>query len=424
MANFLNAIAKKTHNSDSPFGVSPIQMRGFGVQKKSQESSPMTKTQLWENYQQAKQLNQKGANISPAAILPIQAKLIQAKLSIGQPGDKYEQEADSVANRVMAMSEPAQVQREGLPEEEQKLQMKPLAEKISPLVQREELPQEEALQMKQSSQPNAQTATPDLESQLSSSKGRGNPLSDDVRSFMEPRFGADFSGVRVHTGSDAVQMNQDVNAQVFAHGQDIYFGAGKAPGKDALTAHELTHVVQQTGAVQTELLQREDEDEDNKTVVNFDSELELPIELKDKKGQVVFTQAANLELSLSTKALYTANASKVRFSFGKLKLATVLSAVSEMDSGVPAANTEATVSGGASVTILSVKITSPSLFLPAGSTLKIGGDLKGTANIFDGSLEPKIEPKIGITIPLTKKAILELEASPGVEYGGKLNISF
>jgi hypothetical protein len=66
---------------------------------------------------------------------------------------------------------------------------------------------------------------------------------------MEPRFGADFSQVRVHTGSDAVQMNREVNAQAFAHGQDIYFGAGKAPAKDALTAHELTHVVQQTGEV-------------------------------------------------------------------------------------------------------------------------------------------------------------------------------
>ena len=86
-----------------------------------------------------------------------------------------------------------------------------------------------------------------LESQLNASKGGGSPLSDDVRSFMEPRFGADFSGVQVHTGSDAVQMNRDVNAQAFAHGSDIYFGAGKAPGKDALTAHELTHVVQQAG---------------------------------------------------------------------------------------------------------------------------------------------------------------------------------
>jgi hypothetical protein len=64
---------------------------------------------------------------------------------------------------------------------------------------------------------------------------------------MEPRFGADFSAVRVHTGSDAVQMNRELGAQAFAHGSDVYFGAGKSPGNNELTAHELTHVVQQTG---------------------------------------------------------------------------------------------------------------------------------------------------------------------------------
>jgi hypothetical protein len=67
---------------------------------------------------------------------------------------------------------------------------------------------------------------------------------------MEPRFGADFSQVRVHTDSQAIQMNQAVGAQAFTHGSDIYFGAGKSPGISDLTAHELTHVVQQTGAVQ------------------------------------------------------------------------------------------------------------------------------------------------------------------------------
>jgi hypothetical protein len=70
---------------------------------------------------------------------------------------------------------------------------------------------------------------------------------------MEPRFGADFSQVRVHTDTQAVQMNQAVGAQAFTHGSDIYFGAGKSPAVSDLTAHELTHVVQQTGAVQRQL---------------------------------------------------------------------------------------------------------------------------------------------------------------------------
>ncbi len=65
---------------------------------------------------------------------------------------------------------------------------------------------------------------------------------------MEPRFGVDFSHVRVHTGSNAIQMNRDVGAQAFTHGSDIYYGAGSSPTNLELTAHELTHVVQQTGA--------------------------------------------------------------------------------------------------------------------------------------------------------------------------------
>jgi hypothetical protein len=60
---------------------------------------------------------------------------------------------------------------------------------------------------------------------------------------MEARFGADFSSVRVHTDSNAVQMNKELGAQAFAHGSDIYYGAGKSPGKDELTAHELTHTI-------------------------------------------------------------------------------------------------------------------------------------------------------------------------------------
>ena len=66
---------------------------------------------------------------------------------------------------------------------------------------------------------------------------------------MEPRFGANFSGVRVHTDSSAVQMNKELGAQAFTHGRDIFYGAGKSPGKNSLTAHELTHTIQQTGGI-------------------------------------------------------------------------------------------------------------------------------------------------------------------------------
>ncbi len=137
------------------------------------------------------------------------------------------------------------IQREALLDEDEELQTKPLGHSI----QREAMPEEEEIQTKRSPTPHSLLPTPSLESRLSSSQGGGSPLPHEVRSFMEPRFGANFSQVRVHTGSDSVQMNRDLSAQAFTHKQDVYFGAGKAPAKDALTAHELTHVVQQNPGV-------------------------------------------------------------------------------------------------------------------------------------------------------------------------------
>ena len=88
-----------------------------------------------------------------------------------------------------------------------------------------------------------------VESQVSLSKAHGSLLPLSVRAYMEPRFGVDFSHVRVHTGNDAAQMARDVGAQAFTHGSHIYFGKGNSPTDLALTAHELAHVVQQTGGV-------------------------------------------------------------------------------------------------------------------------------------------------------------------------------
>jgi len=68
---------------------------------------------------------------------------------------------------------------------------------------------------------------------------------------MEPRFGADFGGVRVHADAEAHQLNQDLSARAFTTGQDIFFKQGEyspsSAGGQALLAHELTHVLQQGG---------------------------------------------------------------------------------------------------------------------------------------------------------------------------------
>jgi hypothetical protein len=78
----------------------------------------------------------------------------------------------------------------------------------------------------------------------------GQPLDEATRTYFEPRFGHDFSGVRVHTGAAAEQSAREVNANAYTVGHNMVFGVGRfAPGTQDgrhLIAHELTHVVQQS----------------------------------------------------------------------------------------------------------------------------------------------------------------------------------
>jgi hypothetical protein len=94
--------------------------------------------------------------------------------------------------------------------------------------------------------------SPRFEHSLHSNTGSGRQMDGGTRQFMENRFSADFSGVKVHTDSHAVQMSSGINAQAFTHGQNIYFNSGKySPDTGAgkhLLAHELTHTIQQGAA--------------------------------------------------------------------------------------------------------------------------------------------------------------------------------
>jgi hypothetical protein len=179
---------------------------------------------------------------------------IQTKLTVGTPGDKYEQEADSMAARVMAMPDSAvqqPIQRQ-TSSQTTAVGLSGQVNSIARVLQRSQ-GEEEEIQMKsgvQRASDGSQQASPSIESSLANSKGGGSPLPEEVRGFMEPRFNADFSNVRAHTDSSAVQMNKELGAKAFAHGSDIYYGAGNAPGNNELTAHELTHTIQQKGAKQ------------------------------------------------------------------------------------------------------------------------------------------------------------------------------
>jgi hypothetical protein len=200
---------------------------------------------------------------------------IQPKLKISAPNDKYEQEADRIADQVMRMPEPSvaanssalgeetlSIQRlEDSDDErdrsEENLQLKPLVGAES--IQRQELEEdedeekdeeEEMLQTKRSSS-QAPEVTPSIETGIQTlRRSGGQPLSPSLRTFMEPRFGQDLSGVRLHTTEPAAQLAENLNAQAFTLRNDIVFGAGKFQPETVvgrrLLAHELTHVIQQS----------------------------------------------------------------------------------------------------------------------------------------------------------------------------------
>ena len=104
---------------------------------------------------------------------------------------------------------------------------------------------------------NETEATAEVETAIAGARGAGQPLDSNVRGQMETSFGADFGGVRVHTGSEADTLNRAVHARAFTTGHDIFFRTGEynpqSSGGRELLAHELTHVVQQTGAVRRKL---------------------------------------------------------------------------------------------------------------------------------------------------------------------------
>ena len=159
----------------------------------------------------------------------------QTRLTVNTPGDVYEQEADRVATQVLRMSdEEVLTARAG--------------EGIQRLTSEEE--EEELLQAKEESGATPQV-TPETQAAIDAMRGSGAPLDPTTRAFMEPRFGHDFSQVRVHTDTRAATAARSLDALAFTVGNDIAFAPGQyRPGSDdgrALLAHELTHTLQQTG---------------------------------------------------------------------------------------------------------------------------------------------------------------------------------
>lgn len=232
---------------------------------------------------------------TPARQSAFFAPAVQMKMEVSKPGDPLEKEADHMAGKVMRMASPApapaplkeeklqkspderlqkstddKLQKAAAPEkeiqkkEEEKLQKAPesgdkLQKQADEKLQKAPAPEKEIqkkeddkLQRKEAGGGGA--AASNVQSAITGKMTGGQPMSNDVRSFMEPRFNADFSNVRIHSDPEAASLNNQLSARAFTHRNHIFFSRdqyqpGTSDGKHLL-AHELTHTIQQGHAVQ------------------------------------------------------------------------------------------------------------------------------------------------------------------------------
>ena len=205
--------------------------------------------------------------------------LFQASLSVGAPDDPFEQEAEHVSRQVMHNYDQVNsVQRKfdvlGL----QSFSIQPslIDTRISRRLQKsiyrviqskcEQCEKEEKDTKLQAKGDRVQfsgdesSVSAQMESRIQSQRGSGSGMDAVTQTAMESSFGADFSSVKIHTDSTAVQMSRDLNAHAFTIGNDVFFNEGRYQPQTkegaGLLAHELTHVVQQGAAVQNKSISR------------------------------------------------------------------------------------------------------------------------------------------------------------------------
>ncbi len=177
---------------------------------------------------------------------------IQPKLRVNEPGDKYEQEADAMAEKVMRMTNRDAPKLSGT-----------TTSVIGKSIQRKcaKCEEEEKRKLMRKESPGGFASTsvmPSVSSMILSSVGKGQAMDTPRKTLMERAFNKDFSNVRVHTGGAAAEMSDAIQARAFTFGHDIFFNreqySNSREGK-RLLAHELTHVLQQDQTKQ--LVQRD-----------------------------------------------------------------------------------------------------------------------------------------------------------------------
>lgn len=154
--------------------------------------------------------------------------MVQAKSNVSSPDDEYEQEADQTAEKIMRMSGENDYQDEIAGAEESDFD-------------------DEIIYRKENSFSNNQNLTNSGKSDIP--KSNGHSLSRESKSFFEPRFGANFDAVKIHTDNESADFAEKINARAYTIGNSIGFAKGEYQPETEkgrfLLAHELTHVIQQ-----------------------------------------------------------------------------------------------------------------------------------------------------------------------------------
>lgn len=187
-----------------------------------------------------------GGEFSPRPVNGSTPSFIQAKLTISTPGDQGEQEADRAAEQVMRMPDQEVGSSSEAPQLSASTTLQRMCEECAGA-------REEELQGKGGGSDTDQIDGR-VASEIQAVQGSGLPLSKASRAFFEPRFGYDFTAVRIHADSRAAALARSVIARAFTLGRDIVFGSGEYSPESGqgkyLLAHELAHIVQQREAPQ------------------------------------------------------------------------------------------------------------------------------------------------------------------------------
>jgi hypothetical protein len=181
------------------------------------------------------------------SILPPTENGLRTRTATGGPEDRFEQEADRIADRVMGMSLPSGDEAPAGDDPTSGASLRTLPDHPSPR------PKSDWVAASAHGHPGGHTSlNASISDRLSALRGGARPLPDRARRFFEPCFGYDFSKIRIHTGSEAGRLAGSIGARAFALGSDIVFGDGQFCPQTweglRLIAHELTHVVQQRGS--------------------------------------------------------------------------------------------------------------------------------------------------------------------------------